>query len=272
MIIAQISDTHIKPAGRLAYHRVDTERYLTRAVEHLLTLTPRPDVVFATGDLVDAGVPEEYGRLRTMLAPLTMPLYLIPGNHDDRRALATVFRDHAYLPRDGSFLHYVVEDHPLRMIGLDTLVPGKGSGLMCAERLGWLDARLGEARTRPTLIFMHHPPFRTGIAHMDALGLENADAFGEVIRRHSQVMCIACGHLHRPIQTRWNGTLVMTAPSTAHQVTLDLRPGAPSAFTMEPPACFLHVWSEEIGLVTHTSYIGDFAGPYPFHDAGKLID
>jgi 3',5'-cyclic AMP phosphodiesterase CpdA len=201
-----------------------------------------------------------------------MPVYLIPGNHDDRHALATAFPTHAYLPRDGGFLHYVVEDHPLRIIALDTLVPGKGGGLMCAERLAWLGARLGEAPARPTLIFMHHPPFRTGIAHMDALGLDNAEAFGEIVHRHRQVVCIACGHLHRPIQTRWNGTLVMTAPSTAHQVTLDLRPDAPLTFTMEPPACLLHVWGEESGLVTHTSYIGDFAGPYPFRDADKLID
>jgi 3',5'-cyclic-AMP phosphodiesterase len=272
MIIAQISDTHIKPPGRLAYQRVDTERYLAGAVHHLLSLTPPPDVVFATGDLVDAGLAEEYERLRTLLAPLTMPVFLIPGNHDDRHALVAAFRDHAYLPRDGGFLHYVLENYPIRIVALDTLVPGKGGGLMCAERLAWLDARLGEARARPTLIVMHHPPFRTGIAHMDALGLDNAEAFGEVIRRHRQVVCIACGHLHRPIQTHWNGTLVMTAPSTAHQVTLDLRPDAPSSFTMEPPACLLHVWREGTGLITHTSYIGEFAGPYPFHDAGKLID
>lgn len=263
MIIAQISDTHITPAGRLAYQHVDTERHLVRAVHHLLSLTPRPDVVFATGDLVDAGLPEEYERLRTLLGPLTMPLYLIPGNHDDRRALATAFRDHAYLPRDGGFLHYVVEDHPLRIVVLDTVVPGKAGGLMCAERLAWLEARLREAAAKPTLIFMHHPPFRTGIAHMDALGLDNAEGFGDVIRRHRQVVCIACGHLHRPIQTRWNGTLAMTAPSTAHQVTLDLRPDARTTFTMEPPACLLHVWREETGFVTHTSYIGEFAGPYP---------
>jgi Icc protein len=271
MIIAQISDTHIKPPGRLAYQRVDTDRYLARAVAHLLALTPRPDLVFATGDLVDAGLAEEYERLRALLAPLPMPVYLVPGNHDDRTALAATFRDHAYLPRDGGFLHYVVDSHPLRIVALDTLVPGKAGGLLCAERLRWVDARLDEAPTRPTLIVMHHPPFRTGIAHMDALGLENADAFGEVIRRHRQVVSITCGHLHRPIQTHWNGTLVMTAPSTAHQVTLDLRPDAPLSFTMEPPACLLHVWQETTGLVTHTSYIGDFGGPYPFRDPSKPI-
>lgn len=271
MIIAQLSDIHVKPEGRLAYRRVDTAAHLARAVRHLLDLTPRPAVVLGTGDLVDAGRPEEYRHLRALLAPLPMPVYLIPGNHDDRDALRDEFADHGYLPREG-FLHYVVDPYAVRLIGLDTVVPGRGGGLMCAERLAWLDARLREAPARPTLVFMHHPPFRTGIAHMDALGLDNADAMGEVIRRHTQVVCIACGHLHRPIQVRWNGTVAMTAPSPAHQVALDLRPDGPSAFVMEPPACLIHVWRPDTGLITHTSFIGDFDGPYPFSEGGRLIE
>jgi 3',5'-cyclic AMP phosphodiesterase CpdA len=77
--------------------------------------------------------------------------------------------------------------------------------------------------------------------------LANADALGEVIRRHPQVERIVCGHLHRPIQTRWAGTVVMTSPSTAHQVALDLRPESPARFAMDPPACLLHYWEPPIG-------------------------
>jgi len=88
MMIAQITDMHIKPQGVLAYGRLDTAPYLRRAVAHLLALKPRPDVVLATGDLVDGGLPEEYRRLHDLLAPLSMPVYLIPGNHDNRDALA----------------------------------------------------------------------------------------------------------------------------------------------------------------------------------------
>jgi 3',5'-cyclic-AMP phosphodiesterase len=271
MIIAQISDMHVKPEGRLAYRHVDTAAYLARAVRHLLAIEPRPDLVLATGDLVDAGLPDEYARLRALLAPLTMPVYLLPGNHDDRGALVAAFPEHTYLPRDG-FLHYVVDAGPLRIVALDTLVPGRGGGLLCAERLDWLASRLHESRTRPTLIVMHHPPFPTGIAHMDRLGLDNADAFGAVVRGHAHVEAILCGHLHRPIQTRWNGTIAMTSPSTAHQVVLDLRPGGASAFAMEPPACLLHLWRPDAGVITHTSYIGEFPGPYPFHEGGRLID
>jgi len=152
-----------------------------------------------------------------------------------------------------------------------TLVVGKGSGLMCEERLAWLASRLEEAPARPTMIFMHHAPFHTGIAHMDRLGLEGAEALGEIIERHPQVERIVCGHLHRPIQMRWHGTVAMTSPSTAHQVVLGLEEEAPAAFVMEPPAFLLHVWTEASGLLTHTSYIGEFPGPYPFYEGSRLI-
>ncbi len=271
MIIAQISDTHIRSEGELAYRRVDTARFLARCVEHLRRMVPRPDVVLATGDLADTGRAGEYRRLRELLAPLPMPVYLVPGNHDDREALAAEFTDHRYLPRGGKFLQYVVDDYPVRLIGLDTVVPGAGGGLMCEERLAWLAARLEEAPDRPTVLFMHHPPFVTGIRHMDAQGLHGAEAMGEVVRRHPQVERVLCGHLHRPIEVRWYGTLASTAPSPAHQVVLDLREDGPSAFCMEPPACQIHLWRPGTGLISHTSYIGAFEGPYPFHEDGKLI-
>ena len=142
---------------------------------------------------------------------------------------------------------------------------------MCAERLGWLAARLDEAPDRPTVLFMHHPPFATGIRHMDALGLAGAEALATLVARHPQVERVLCGHLHRPIQVRWAGTVASTAPSTAHQVVLDLADDAPATFAMEPPACQLHVWRPGTGLISHTSYIGRFDGPYPFFEGGRLI-
>lgn len=272
MLIAQLTDTHIKPAGRLAYRRVDTETCLRRAVAHVAALEPRPDVVLLTGDLVDAGHPEEYALLRSILEDLPKPYYLIPGNHDERRALASGFPDHGYLPRDGEFLHYVVEGHELRLIGLDTIIPGQPGGEMCAKRTGWLDARLAEAPDRPTLLFMHHPPFRTGIEHMDAMRLADEDRFASLVRRHPQVVRVLCGHVHRAIQAPFAGTTASIAPSTAHQVALDLRPQGPSAFMLEPPGFQLHLYEEGTGLVTHTAAIGAFDGPYPFFDEGVLID
>ena len=201
MLIAQLSDTHIKPEGRLAYRRVDTALFLARAVEHLRGLDPRPDVVLVTGDLVDAGLEEEYVRLRRLLAPLPMPVYLIPGNHDAREPLRRVFGGDGTKFTGERFnnLHYTIETHAIRLIGLDTLVPGQGGGRLGPERLPWLEARLAEAPARPTLVFMHHPPFKTGIQGMDAQWLDDGAALGALIRRHPQVEGVTCGHVHRAI-------------------------------------------------------------------------
>ncbi len=271
MLIAQITDTHVSTAGSrpdLAYRTLE---HLERAVAHLNGLSPRPDLVLATGDLVERGQPEEYARLRGALDALTMPAFLIPGNHDDRRALVDAFPHHRYLPRDG-FVQYTVEDWPVRLVALDTLVPGESGGLLCAERLGWLDARLAEQPARPTLVLMHHPPFRTGLQAMDDMGLEGAEGLAAVIRRHPQVERIACGHLHRPITRRFAGTVACTSPATAHQIALDLVPARRLASVMEPPAVMLHLWLGETGgLVTHLSLIGDRHPPLTVFDGERWL-
>jgi Icc protein len=123
MLIAQISDMHLStPESRNdeIYHTAD---HLARAVAHLNALEPRPDVVLATGDLVERGEAGEYERLYQQLEPLRMPVYLVPGNHDDRVILPHVLDRHRYLPRDGGFIQYTVEDWPVRLVALDTRAP-----------------------------------------------------------------------------------------------------------------------------------------------------
>ena len=198
-----------------------------------------------------------------------MPCYLLTGNHDDRGQIRRSFPHHAYLPTQGEFLHYTFDEGPLRFIALDTLIPGEGGGRMCGERLDWLAARLGEAPQRPTVILMHHPPFRTGIAFMDRIGLEGAGEMARIVERHGNIQRILCGHIHRPIQAFWAGTAVQVSPSPAHQVMLDLRGGpGDGSFIMEPPACMLHLWDSSAGLVSHVSYVGKFEGPRSFRKAG----
>jgi len=272
LLVCQISDLHIKAPGRLSYRQVDCAAMLERCVQEILRLRQRPDLVIATGDLVDFGRPEEYAHLRQLLAPLPMPVYLIPGNHDERDALREAFPDHPYLRQWPPFVQYAIEDWPLRIVALDTLIPGQGGGELCEERLAWLERALAAQPDKPTLVIMHHPPFQTLIGHMDKQGLRGSDGLAKVIGRHPQVERVLCGHIHRPIQVRFGGTLASTCPSPAHQVALDLAPDAASAFTMEPPGFQLHGWRKEFGVVSHTAFIGDFAGPFPFRENGKLID
>ncbi len=164
MLIAQITDLHIRMPGQKAYRVVETDRYLPPAIKALNALAPAPDVVIISGDLTDFGRPAEYHYLRDMLAALRMPYYLMPGNHDAREQLRESFPEHGYLRQGGAFTQYTVEHLPLRLIMLDTVVPMQSHGMLCDERLAWLEARLLEAPDRPTVIAMHHPPFKTGIA------------------------------------------------------------------------------------------------------------
>ena len=264
MIIAQVTDMHVRATHGRCNGFIDTNAYLERAVDALNRMTPRPDVVIATGDLTDCGLPAEYRELRRILGRLTSPVYVIPGNHDRRAELRQAFADHDYLPKDGPFLHYVVDRFPIRLIGLDSVVQGKGYGSICAARRAWLAARLAEAPARPTVIFLHHPPFPTGLRQMDLIGCRDGADLAPVIASHRNVLRVLCGHHHRPIQTAWAGTIGSVGPATAHQVMLDLADAKPARIVMEPPAFHLHLWSPESGMVTHMAYVDDHAGPYEF--------
>jgi len=262
-LLAQVSDLHVKAQGQLSYGVVDTSGMLRACVRHVLSLEQQPDAIVLTGDLTDRGLPEEYVLLRELLAPLAMPLYLMPGNHDERETLRTAFPEHAYLRQSPEFVQYAIDDHPLRLVALDTLIPGESGGELCEQRIGWLDRMLARAPGKATVVLMHHPPFRTLVEHMDKHELRNQQALAAVISRHPQVQAILCGHVHRPIETRFAGTIASTAPSAAHQIALDFGGDAPLRFVMEPPAYRLHAYTPESGLVSHTAYVGEFAGPYP---------
>jgi 3',5'-cyclic AMP phosphodiesterase CpdA len=170
-------------------------------------------------------------------------------------------------------VQYSVSIGEIQLIALDSVEQGKSGGRLCQKRLDWLEMQLHEHAGRPVVIALHHPPFQTLIGHMDRIGLsEGAQALENLIAGHPQVERIICGHLHRTIYARFGRTVVSTAPSTAHQVCLDLDQDAPSAWVMEPPGFHLHAWSGAGRLVTHAAASGQFDGPHPFHDGGALID
>lgn len=254
MLIAQITDLHTGSRIKMPGYEVDTLSRVAKAVAHLNALDPAPDLVLATGDLTRDGAREEYEALKAAFASLAMPVYLLPGNHDDRAMLRAVFGEQGYLPDDG-FLHYTIEEPPLRIVALDTQIPGESRGELCASRLAWFEATLDAAPERPTLIAMHHPPFSTGLPEFDRIGLSGAEAMGAIVARHPQIETILCGHVHREITLRWHGTLVTVTPSAAYQYPLELKESAGFRPVDEPPACRLCHWRPEVGLVSHLSYI-----------------
>jgi len=300
LLIAQLSDPHIVANARLCLNIIDTASFLREAVETLNRLNPQPDVVIISGDLVNDGRVNQYEHLRVLLGALNpglrANLLLMPGNHDDREHLRQVFPEHRELfpdvgasdstapvrcdfvrdlaGRDGQDRdrqdlstgpgaeETATGAATLRLIALDTVIAGEPGGDLTESQLRWLEEQLGEFPERPALVLLHHPPFATGIAHMDACGLApaSASALAQVISRHSNVQRVSAGHVHRTISRRWAGTVASTVPSVAHAVALDLRVGSPvaaGAWNYEPPAVTLHYWDGE-ALITHQRACGEF--------------
>ena len=256
MLLAQLSDPHIVEPGELLLGGIDTAAFLRRAVDHVNRLDPQPDLVLLTGDLVNEGRPAQYDNLRSILEGLEAPFHLVPGNHDLTEDLREAFPLQVH-GEPGGRADGVIEG-PLRVITLDSSRYPEPGGSLDPEQLEWLDQTLAAAPEHAAVVAVHHPPFATGIQHMDTMALDAASAAGlaTVLAQHPQVERVLSGHLHRFISRRFAGTIAMTAPGTAHAVQLDLGDGR-AAWNHEPPALLLHVLMPAGGVVTHLEVIGE---------------
>ena len=215
----------------------------------------RPDAVLVSGDLTDHAADAEYEQVRELLAPLEAPLYVLNGNHDDRGGL----RRHFGLAGSGDEpVQYVAELGPLRLVVLDTTIPGADAGSVDEPRLAWLDGTLGEAPETPTVIAMHHPPLLTGVAPWDELGLPAADrrALADVVERHPQVQRLVAGHVHRVITTEIGGRSLVTCPSTYVQARLEFGAQEIELAPSEPRGYALHAMIDG-DLVSHVQPVLD---------------
>ena len=247
-LLLQISDPHIGAN----WDGADPDECLLRAVEAILSLPDRPDALLVSGDLTDNGAPEEYQRIRELLAPLDLQPYVLPGNHDLRAPLREAFG----LPGEGDEpVSHAVDLGPLRLVCLDSTIPGAEGGSLDGGRIEWLDATLGEDAATPTVVALHHPPLRTEIPTFELIGLarESCVALGEVIARHPQVTRIVAGHVHRSIVAELAGRAVVTVPSTYLQAALDF---TSPTLTMraDPPGFAVHALRDGY-LATHLQRI-----------------
>jgi len=253
MLIAQISDLHVEPADALT-GRFDTAASLARVIEALNALDTKPDLVLATGDLVNYGTAKEYVALREILARLQLPLFVIPGNHDERGALLAAFSDHDYLPRRRERLAYAFEWGGRRLVGLDSVIPGEDKGELGDGQLHWLDAELTAHAERPTLIFLHHPPIRIGVPAFDEISCIDGPRLEEVVAKHVHVKGVLAGHIHRVAVAPFAHTVATVALSTCYAFETSFA-GAPPRRRLEPPGFMLHYWPDDGPLVSHAMLV-----------------
>lgn len=277
MILVQISDTHIDAPGALVYGHFDTAATLTRTVEVINAMDPGPDLVLHTGDIASHGSAARYAAFKQIMGALNAPLAVMPGNHDDRDALRDAFGGTPWLPATGDFLHYTIEDYPVRVICCDSVIAGDVPGELCAERLDWLDARLCEAPERPTIVALHHPPFDTGMTGATAKGLlQGGDELDALLRRHGQVVRVLAGHAHRPMTTSFGGTVAFAAPTTCYPFALETGPERILAATFEAPGVAVHLWLPSASgagadLVTHVAPVGEWGDAITLRKNGERV-
>ena len=186
VLIAQISDLHITPPGTFAYGCVDTAAALTAAIDTLNRFSPRPDLVVISGDIAHAALPEEYQHATKLLRALQIPFAAIsksrpPVSHS--RGLP----DPAYGAAD-SALNSMRRVGELDILLIDSTVPDAVHGELDTATLGWIEKTLAASSTRPALLFLHHPPFDTGIVSSDEMRLMNADALAALLKRHPRAV------------------------------------------------------------------------------------
>jgi 3',5'-cyclic AMP phosphodiesterase CpdA len=262
--ILQLTDLHVVAPGTLASGMLDTEACLRFAIDRLVerrdALGPL-DAVLVTGDVSDDGSPESYAIARAELERLALPLLAVPGNHDAREAFRAAFADLPHIPGSG-LIDWSAEVSDTLIVGLDTLVEGQGGGKLRPESLAHLAETLADAGSRPVIVALHHPPLRTGIAFMDAIGLENVPALQVRLAAAPGDVTVVAGHVHGIYHGKIGRHVVATAPATCSAFALDRRPNAPVGFFSGPTGCA--VIDTGPGGVWSAVSLDPADGPYPF--------
>ena len=265
MRLIQISDPHtVAPPARVS-GRLDTVAALKRTVARIVEMQERAgpfSALLVTGDVTDDGAVDSYTAFREIVAPLGLPILAIAGNHDAREPMRTAFADTGLMPGTGP-LDWVCDMPGLRVIGLDTLIEGQSGGKLAASSLDFLADALDAAPDGPVLVALHHPPFASGIAFMDAIGLSNPDDLAAVLRRADRDVRLVCGHIHGVQIATVGGCSVISAPATCSVFDVDFRTDAPAGFHDGVGGFLLHDWSTGFRTVEILPDPG--AGPHSFN-------
>ena len=258
LLIAQITDLH------LGFDRTigtgPNVLRLRKVIKALNRLRRRPDLLLVTGDLVESGEHWAYALLKGEMRRAQFPVHYGLGNHDSRDVFASVFEDVRFT--DG-YLQYAVEDHPLRIVMIDSMEPGRHGGAFCEDRARWLDDTLSARPDTPTLLALHHPPIRTGIGWMTASDDSPwVERLRGVIARHPQVRHIIAGHIHCHIQKTFAGVPISVSRAVAPSVKLELDPIDPATpdgramIVDDSPGYSLHWWDGQ-SVTTYSQTASD---------------
>ncbi|MCL4780743.1 MAG: metallophosphoesterase [Gammaproteobacteria bacterium] len=223
--ILHISDPHLHASREACMRGVNTDASLLACLEHAFADPHKPDLVLATGDLVQDETRQGYERFRELLGKPGMPVHCLPGNHDSIEAMQAVLSDAPFR------LCGIGDYPPWRLVILNSRTAGDDGGFIATQELENLQQALGTHREGHVLIALHHQPVPMGSRWLDTVGLRNADAFLAIVDRCPQVRAIVWGHVHQASDRLRNGVRLISTPSTCAQFlpeadnfALDTRP------------------------------------------------
>lgn len=243
--ILHITDPHVVLAPDLVSNTLDTAAIFGAAIDAILDRWETfgdVDAVVATGDVTDNGDLASYQSFRAQIERLPAPCFVIPGNHDLREPMRACFGDCDFMPETGK-INWMHDFPDLRLIGLDTLLPDQGGGILDPDTLGFLETHLQSAGDKPILVAMHHPPFQTGLKFMDRIGLHGAEHLGAVLNHALGEVRIICGHVHSTIIGTVGGHVAITGASLVSTFLADFRDQGPVGFAKGPTGYMIHDWN-----------------------------
>jgi Icc protein len=248
-VLIHVSDPHFLAGGASLGGRFDVEENFARTLDAIRRVHPHPAAIVVTGDLADLGEPDAYRRLRAAVEPVAAELgtvvIWVAGNHDERPALRHGLLD---MPATEEPVTGVWDLDGLRVIALDTSVPGWHHGDIDAEQRSWLADVLAEPAPHGTLLAMHHPPLPSHLPLFDILELQHQDELAEVIRG-SDVRGILAGHLHYSSHGTFAGVPVSVSSATCYTMNVALPASDVNGMDAAQAFQLVHVHADTI---THT--------------------
>jgi 3',5'-cyclic AMP phosphodiesterase CpdA len=245
--ILHLSDTHFVGDGELLHERIDSDKNLAELFEGFARSDSRPEAIVFTGDLADTGRDDAYARLRALVEPaaeaLGAQVIWVMGNHDERVAFRRGLLDQ--VADDSEPVDRVFDINGLRIIALDSTVPGHHHGEISEEQLIWLADVLSTPAPDGTLIALHHPPVPSPLGLLALVELKDQDRLAEVIRG-TDVRGILGGHLHYSTHSTFAGVPVSVASATCY--TQDLTVAYPGARGQDGAQSYnlVHVYGDRV--------------------------
>ncbi len=209
--ILHITDPHLHADRDARMRGVNTDDTLAATLKHALANPRRPDVILATGDLVQDETRAGYERFRELTGGLGLPVYCLPGNHDVPLIMREVLSQ-APFQFCGDAQH-----GNWSLVMLNTYASNDDGGLLAPSELEFLERTLASNRGGHCLVALHHQPVPMGSRWLDSVPLRNATEFLAVCDRHAHVRGIVWGHVHQASDRERQGVRLMSTPSTCSQ-------------------------------------------------------